>query len=216
MPTKPKKNQKELPNESQESDKLYTPFYATDIIAPYIPTEKVWECCAGDGAISKRLETKWNKDVWSTEINGNFQYFNFLTDKLNDYNYLKNYTIVTNPPFSIKMRIFYKCIEYDLPFVLLLPLDYSQWMCEAIYKYQCKKLIPTRRISFITPNVIERVNQKFNTQYTNYHDIPSQQISQISASQFHSGWLTRYFDFKHNGTEFFNELTLDEMRNNVI
>jgi len=212
MPNKPKKTQHESPEEVQGRDLFYTPHIATDIIAPYIPTLKVWECAAGDGAISNRLTEKWKKLVYTSDINGKFTYINFLTGK-NEFKD-DNISIVTNPPFSLKEKFVRKCLEYGYPFALLIPLDYSSWMCEVIEKYGCEKLIPNKRLSLITPNTVNRVNEKFGTEYTDYHDIPSWQIAKVSSAQFHIGWIT--YKFKFGKSETFVNITPEQIKNGIV
>jgi hypothetical protein len=154
-PAKTKQTQPKLDNESQVRDRMYTPNYAVDLIAKYIPTKYVWECAAGDGRFGRRLEHH-GYIVKYTEINGNFDYWNFL-EKRNTDLAGEEFSIVTNPPFSLKEKFVRMCLQYGAPFALLLPLDYSIWMMEAIEKYGCEKLIPKRRISYITPNILKRI-----------------------------------------------------------
>lgn len=157
-PAKTKKTQPKTDTEVQGRDEMFTPNYGVDVIGKFISTKNVWECAAGDGRFGKRLENKWNKKVRYTEINGRFDYWNFLDDDVERYDIGKDYTIVTNPPFSLKKDFFLKCIGYKVPFALLIPLDYSQWLIDAIDKYGCEKLIPNRRISYLTPNILKRVH----------------------------------------------------------
>lgn len=92
----------------------------------------------------------------------------------------------------MKRKFFKKCIEYDLPFALLISADYSLWTINAIRKYGCEKLIPDHRIDFITPT--GKSGATGNTSY------------------FHSLWLTRYFDLGKSET--FVDLT-KEMKENI-
>lgn len=156
-PTKTKKVQPKTETEVQGRDAMYTPNYAVDLIGQFIPTKDVWECAAGDGRFGARLENKWGKNVKYTDINNSSDYWNFL-EKRNSEMAGKNFTIVTNPPFSLKKDFFHMCMEYGVPFALLIPLDYSQWLIDAINKYGCEKLIPNRRVSYLTPNILKRVH----------------------------------------------------------
>ena len=159
MDYKPAKTKKEKPKtdtEVQGRDEMFTPNYAVDLIGKFIPTTDVWECAAGDGRFGARLENHWNKFVKYTDINGKFDYYNFL-EKRNEEMAGKRFTIITNPPFSLKKEFFFMCMEYGVPFALLIPLDYSQWVIDALNKYGCEKLIPNRRISYLTPNILKRV-----------------------------------------------------------
>jgi hypothetical protein len=167
MPTKPKTTQPEKPEEVQTRDFFQTPRYATKLLLPFIPKniKNIWEPAAGYGAISNYLN-ELNFNVLSTEINGKYEYFNFLnaTQSIVD-----NGMIVTNPPFSLKKKFYLKCKELNIPFALLIPADYSGWIINALRFDNAEKIIPTSRINYITP---------------------SGKQGKESASQFHSLWLT--------------------------
>ena len=243
-PAKTKKTQPKTESEVQGRDAMYTPNYGVDVIGKFIPTDKVWEMCAGDGRFARRLETRWNKEVYKTEINGNFEYWNFIEGR-NTKVAGEKYSIVTNPPFSLKEEMFRKCLEYGLPFALLIPLDYSSWLIEAIEKYNCEKLIPKRRISYLTPNVLYRVHAgevwnivkgnftqkkysevsgdlwkeilfeyKDTHNYKRIDDVPNNLLAKYSSADFHSGYLTWGFGFGKSET--FVDLPISEMKNNIV
>ena len=187
MPTKPKTNQPETPVEVQGRDKFQTPRYAVELLIPFVPkhVEYIWECAAGEGKIVSLLE-EHNYKVISTDIDGRHMKHNFILDPLVEIN-PESLAIITNPPFSLKKKFFIKCMEYGCPFALLIPADYSLWIIDAVRKYGCKKLVPTRRIDYITPSGKE------------------------SHSQFHSMWLCKDFDLPEQET--FVELTNNEKEN---
>jgi len=177
MSLKPRTPQKEIQDTVQNRDLFRTPIYATKLLIPYIPLNilSIWECAAGDGHISTVLE-KYGYMVTSTDINNKWACMNFLDAKT-----AMGDCIITNPPYSLKKKFFQKCIELDVPFALLLLSDYCQWNIDAVRKYGCEKIIPTKRIDYITPTY--RTDTK---------------------SYFHSMWLTRYFDL--GSTETFVDL----------
>jgi hypothetical protein len=190
MPTKPKTNQPETPNNIQGRDIFQTPNYATELLIPFIPKniDSIWECACGNYKISWVLKNH-NYHVVSTDLKYGD---NFLASDINDYLfYSKNIAIITNPPFSLKRKFFEKCLFYDLPFALLIPADYCLWIIDAIRKYGCEKIIPDHRINYITPNGNSGKN---------------------SASQFHTMWLTKGFSLGR--TETFVELP-KELTNNI-
>lgn len=159
---KPKKQQKENSGERQERDFFQTPNYATDLLKPYIPAGTIWSPASGDGKIGKRFT---DRKIFETDI---VTGFNFLTDTP-DFQFD---VIVENPPFSLKRKFYDKCMSYDVPFALLLPVDFCGWILRAMKDDGIEWLIPTRRIDYITP---------------------TGKSGSTSSAQYHSGWLTHKF-----------------------
>ena len=188
MPTKPKKNQPETPNEVQGKDLFQTPKYAVDLLIPFIPKNitNIWECAAGDGKISDRLKRNGYivsiTDIRYDDNNGNY---NFISD--NPISLHRNTAIITNPPYSLKRKFYERCREYGVPFALLIPCDYCLWIIDAIRNDGAEKIIPTRRINYITPS------------------------GRGSGSQFHSCWFT--WGFNLGKSEIFLDLTKEMMYN---
>lgn len=169
MSRKPKTNQPQTVNEVQGRDLFQTPNYAVDLLIPFLPKGIgiVWECAAGEGKIAQRLYEK-GIDVFTSDIKqsaiGRNAIINFLTDELPfviHMEFLKatNVVIVTNPPFSLKQKFYEKCRSYNVPFALLIPADYSGWIIKAVNEDGAEKIIPTRRIDYITPNVLRRIHE---------------------------------------------------------
>ncbi len=157
MPAKTKQTQKEDLENVHGRDLFMTPNYATELIIPFLdkiyPKNRnipVWECAAGQKKMSKVLERN-NYKVISTDLSYDDP-FNFLTDDPK----FKYSCIITNPPFSLKKKFFDRCCEMGVPFALLIPADYAGWTIEAI-RNGAEKIIPTRRIDYITPNVLNRI-----------------------------------------------------------
>lgn len=194
MATKPKLPQKEnLDNVVDGRDLFETPNYATDLLIPFIPKTltSIWECAAGSGKIMRWLYERTDLDVYCSDIRTDDEEkcarINFLSNRaIWDFAYVK-YGIITNPPFSLKKKFYEKCRSYNVPFALLIPADYSGWIIKAVQD-GAEKVIPTRRIDFITPSGKE------------------------SHAQFHSMWLT--WGFGIGRTETFVELTT-EMKKNI-
>jgi hypothetical protein len=246
MANKPKKNQPETPNESQVRDSFWTPNYATDLLIPFLDVSfPVWECAAGSGRMTNRFLYHGFK-VFSSEISETncFKQANFLSDPIPSTFELgnkRNFAIVTNPPYSLKEKFYNRCLYYAVPFALLIPADYSGWIIEAV-KGGAEKIIPTRRIDYITPSVLEIVfkgqlkrlieletkvkYKKFNLipdkiieeyrnkvdKYSTVDEIPNKILQKYSASQFHSMWLTHGLGIGR--TETFVDLTI-EMKENI-
>ena len=176
----------------QPRDLFQTPNYAVDLLVPFIPKniDRIWEPAAGEKKISNRLE-HYGFRVSSTDIrvSTNVFYHNFLVDPCDP---LVAQAIVTNPPYSLKIKFFKKCIEFDLPFALLISGDYSFWTIDAVRKYGCEKIVPDHRIDYITPTGLSGASGH--------------------SSYFHSYWMTRYFGLGRSET--FVELT-KEMKKNI-
>lgn len=195
MPTKIKKTQAVDLDKPHGRDLFQTPNYATDILARYIPAgiTTIWECAQGQGKISNRLSQHGYK-VYGTDIQTGFNFLydypKFLIDM--DNTEWSKTMIVTNPPFSLKRQFFNRCLYWRIPFALLIPADYCLWTIDAVRIHGCQKIIPTRRIDYITPSGLS--GKTGNT------------------SNFHSLWLTRDLGIK--ATEIFVELT-NEMKKNV-
>lgn len=182
--TKIKKTQKENLFKEQGRDLFQTPRYATEIIIPFIPNgATLWECASGQGKISTVLREN-GFEVLETDIQTGF---NFLTD---DVSFVFD-AIITNPPFSLKKKFYKKCLEYKVPFAILIPADYSGWMIDAIRFDGCEKVIPTRRIDFITPSGKSGLTG--------------------NTSNYHSLWLTHGFNIGKSET--FVDLSNESKKN---
>ena len=195
-----KKTQPKLFNGFQTRDLFQTPNYATELLIPFIPEDifHVWECASGEGKIAKVLHINGYSvlctDLRKTEVTP-YNRFNFLTARLIDLAeeakaLLQVECIITNPPFSIKDKFVEKCFEYELPFALLINADYGLQSINWIQR-GCEKIIPTRRIDFITPTGLSGLSGH--------------------TANFHSFWLTRYFNL--GATEIFVELTNEQKKN---
>lgn len=156
----PRKPQKQNLTSVDPRDTFQTPNYATDIIVPYLKELEpalpftnftVWECAQGLGKMVKRLRFH-GLDVIGSDLSSGL---NFLTDEPKfDFD-----CIVTNTPFSLKEKFFQRCLEYNVPFALLIPALYSTWLIDAVALHGCEKIIPTRRIDYITPNILQRIHE---------------------------------------------------------
>lgn len=156
MPRKPKTNQSEDLEDVSGRDLFQTPCYAVDLLVPFLQQfkhKRIWECAAGLGKIVRGLQDHgfsiYGSDLQSDE----YPKHNFLTQSNGqDFD-----VIVTNPPFSLKKKFYEQCIRYARPFALLIPADYSGWIIDAMRKHGAEKIIPTRRIDYITPDVLNRI-----------------------------------------------------------
>ncbi len=138
--------------------------------------------------------------------------YNFITGDKKGYK--NNFAIITNPPFSIKELFIEKAMEYEVPFAFLINADYSGIQIKWIKKYGCEKIIPNRRINFITPNITNRVNDAEGTSHNIIDEIPLNLLAKYSSAQFHSMWLTHGFNLGR--TETFCELTNEQIKNDIL
>lgn len=183
--------QTETPNKVSERDLFQTPNYAVDLLIPFIPKyiNYIWECAVGEWKLANRL-IHWGYRVDGSDIrstNPETIVSNFLFDWLGTHR--KNTMIITNPPFSLKSKFYTRCREFDIPFALLIPADYSGWMIKALQE-GAEKLIPTRRIDYITPTGLSGAS---------------------SSSAFHSLWLT--WGLHLGKSETFVNLSIENKKN---
>lgn len=232
---KPKTPQPKTPGEVQERDSFQTPRYATRLLMEFIYRRftrplTIWECAEGMGRMQSVLSEAFV--CWGTDL---LTGVNFLTDPApREFD-----MIVTNPPFSLKDKFYKRCMELGKPFALLIPADNSQWLWDAVHVYGCEKILPRRRIDYITPNILDIVcrGETF-MQYTpqdrdtlfknkpknlpkelwNYEfmfpsidECPKELLAKWSTSQFHSMWLTWgfYLGEREVGVDLTNEMKLD-------
>lgn len=101
---------------SNNGDEYYTPKYIVEILIPHLKKKKIkkiWCPCDKD----------WSEYTKTLKENG----FNVICSHIDEgkdfllYKPNEQYdAIVTNPPFSIKNKIFQRCIEIGKPFALLM------------------------------------------------------------------------------------------------
>ena len=208
---KPITSTRKTPDEPQIRDSFATPAYAIDLLIPFIPKHLTacWEPAYGGGKISRQLRkagyTVFESDLKSDDPS---KIFNFITGE--NKTLPENILIITNPPFSIKDLFIEKCFEYGVPFAMLINMDYSQQMCRWIQR-GCQKIVPVSRISYLTPNLVKRVNTTLETQYASIDEVPNDIIYKFSSAQFHSGWLC--YGFNLASSETIVELSLADRHN---
>lgn len=134
----------------QIRDKFFTPRYAVDLVAPYLKGV-IWEPAAGSGMMVRAFEEN-GFVCHGTELE-------FGADFLKYSPWFEFDTIATNPPFSLKEEFYNTCKKHNVPFALLLPVDFCGWILRAMKEDGAKWIIPTRRIDYITPDVLNRVHE---------------------------------------------------------
>ena len=103
-----------------------------------IPKDKViFEGFYGDGNSGKFLKELGFK-VESHDVD-------FFDDQKFNYD-----IIITNPPYSIKAKVFKKLAEIDKPFMILIPVaTMTKQYLKKYFKDKLQIVIPERRIQFI-------------------------------------------------------------------
>jgi len=118
-------------------DDYMTPKYAWEDIKEYIPKKKIWEAFYGDGRSGNFL-TELGFDV----IHEARDFFEEPPDEWD--------MIVSNPPFSKSKEVMKKLLEYDKPFILILPSSkintsyFREWKDKGL-----QIMIPRKRIHFL-------------------------------------------------------------------
>ncbi len=118
-------------------DDYMTPKYAWEDIKEYIPKKKIWEAFYGDGRSGNFL-TELGFDVIHEARD-------FFTEPPDEWD-----MIVSNPPFSKTKEILKKLLEYDKPFILILPSSkintsyFREWKDKGL-----QIIIPRKRIHFL-------------------------------------------------------------------
>lgn len=111
-------------------------------IAHLIPKDKViFEGFYGDGNSGKYLKELGFK-VESHDVD-------FFDDQKFNYD-----IIITNPPYSIKAKVFKKLAEINKPFMLLVPVStITKQYLKKYFKDKIQIVIPQKRIQFIKDGV---------------------------------------------------------------
>ncbi len=101
---------------TNQGDEYYTPKYIVEILLPFMKKKgfkTIWCPC----------DKEWSEYVKVFKLNG-FKVIYSHIDNGQDflkYEPIEQYdAIITNPPFSIKNKIFERCIELDKPFCILM------------------------------------------------------------------------------------------------
>lgn len=229
MTNKPKKPQPK--NDTTGRNNFQSPIYAIKMIERFFPkgTKRILEPASGEMRIVKYLKSA-GYEVDSSDLfpkHKDCKKQDFLKLSKNEIN-PETDIVLTNPPFALKDEFIQKCVELGLPFGLLLPLDWSGFIHRAFDEQGCGAIIPDKRINYLTPNILQRINdgetlkkinKKQESDYKKLSDVPpmfisrdmvvnyksiesveQKMIAKYSASQFHSFWLHRGMNVKERLT----------------
>jgi hypothetical protein len=159
------------------SDEWYTPKFIVDKCIDIVKNK------LGGGTTLLPFDT--NKSVFVKELkNINCDMCYGITDFLSDNKYDCS-LIMTNPPFSLKEKVFEKCLEYNKDFILVLPetFIFSVGFYDLLEKYNFhyKLYSPKQRVYFIDENG--------NQNRPNFHTIiiyVSKNFTENSIEHFYS------------------------------
>ncbi len=118
-----------------KDDDYMTPKEVWESIKTYIPQNKViWEAFYGDGKSGEYLR----------ELG-----FNVIHEPIDFFKENRGDVIVSNPPFSLKMKVLQRLKELDKPFILLLPAStLGTKTLQELYGNDIQLIIPKGRISY--------------------------------------------------------------------
>lgn len=120
-----------------KTDDYSTPVEAYELLFNYIPRDKTnWDPFYCDGLLNVPTDT--------TFIHKNKDFFTYEPTK---YDF-----IVSNPPYSIKQKVFERCETIGKPYALLVPFD-------SIERQYMNNIMKTKDVSVIIPKTRYKFNE---------------------------------------------------------
>ena len=119
----------------------------------YETTEKIWKCILPFISLDKIIYEPFFSSGRSKDILNGLGYKNVIhedEDFFSKYDTYKYDVIVSNPPFSIKKKIFDKLKEIDKPFIMISPVSIitKQFFMNMYKSEDISILIPRNRMQF--------------------------------------------------------------------
>tara|TARA_R110002110_G_scaffold361319_1_gene570953 strand:+ start:16 stop:510 length:495 start_codon:yes stop_codon:yes gene_type:complete len=135
----------------KKDDGYMTPKIVFKSIAHLVPNDKIiWESFYGNGDSGKFLK-ELGFEVQSKDVD-------FFDDQSFEYDIL-----ISNPPYSIKAKVFKKLSEIDKPFMMLVPVaTITKQYLKKYFKDKIQLVIPEKRIQFIK-NGVQNNRNYFDT-----------------------------------------------------
>lgn len=129
-----------IKQEFKNNDEYNTSREMWESISQFIPKNKViWEAFLLNNYTSKSMDylTELGFDVvGSPELD-------FFSTNLGDI-------IVSNPPYSIKKKIFQRLSELDKPFILILPVStITKQFVKKLHREKLQIIVPDKRMQFL-------------------------------------------------------------------
>jgi hypothetical protein len=132
-------------------DECQTPPYALEPLIPYLdPKFTIWECAGGMRTLERALRYEYGCNIFSTDISDPYS-VDFFKALVPSEHY---YTIITNPPYSLKYEWLAKCYELGFPFALLMPVEMlGTAKGQRLFdKYGIEVIFMSPRVDFYMPN----------------------------------------------------------------
>ena len=172
-------------------------------------TNTIWECAAGQMRMADRLK-HWGFTVLASDLNP-------VRDDCLPMNYVdatdcQQDCTVSNPPYSLKFDFMNKAEELGKPAAFLIPFD----MCgtlHAAFMRGWQAIVPSRRIDFLTPNIVQRINDGEQAYYHKIDEIPVDLLRRYSSSDFHSTWVVWKFNLPQQFV--WVDLSLENKKTNI-
>ena len=144
------------------SDEYYTPERSWDMIKQYLPDEPVvvYEPFYGKG----HTYTYFKDEGYFMLGEDGLNFFSKDADTM-----LRNCDcVITNPPFSIKYDIMKRLLEFDVPFILMLPVGIltTKIFRRSIGDADVSVIIPDTRLKYFRNNKL--VSPNFDSCYLCY------------------------------------------------
>ena len=127
-------------NANSKNDNYRTPKMAWEMVSGLFPkTHKIYEPFYCKGA-SKEYWSEIGHDV----IHEDEDFFEHCEQRIKECD-----IIVSNPPYSIKKRVFEKLKELNKPFIMLVPIEILGYKYfQELFANQIQVVIPPKRIHF--------------------------------------------------------------------
>lgn len=152
-----------------KNDEWYTPAHAVEILLPYIPKDAVVWCPfdTNESQYVKVLSGGGIKVIHSHIWEGK-DFFTYQPEEHYDM-------IVSNPPYSMKEKVYKRCFELGKPFAMLVGMNGlfdSKGRRNMFSKYGIQILVPDGRTKFISIEDKKLVAPPFQAVYVCHKFLP--------------------------------------------
>ena len=119
-----------------KDDEWMTPKHVFEHISHLIPKDlTIWECFFGDGKSGEYLREMG---------------FNVIHEPIDFFEENRGEILISNPPYSIKSKVFRRLREIGKPFMMLVPVStITKKFLTDLFRDEVQLVIPKKRIHFI-------------------------------------------------------------------